>query len=184
MKKWSVIIGICLLMITMIMITNSYALFETDAVASKNIDIGKWNILLNQTDISLAKTINITDFAYSKTEHTEDNYFAPGRKLSFDINIDVSNTEVSVIYDIIVDDSALEDHPNIILKFYDEDTHEEITSNETTGVILLSDSSRIKHLKMILDWQDEALYDEEDTSLIGSTLEFGLQANFKQYIGE
>lgn len=184
MKKWFIILGICCFSLTMIMITNSYALFETDATGVKNVEIGKWNILLNETDISLARTLNITDFTYSETERTEDNYFAPGRELSFEVNIDVANTEVSVEYEIVVDDTALEEHPNIKFKFYDEDTHEEITSNEKTGVILLTDPSRVKHLKIILDWSDELQYDEEDTSLINKELEFSLHANFKQYLGE
>ena len=171
-------------MITTLMITNSYALFETDATGTKDIDIGKWNILLNETDISLARTLNITDFTYSESTHTEDNYFAPGREMSFEINIDVANTDVSVEYDINIDDSPLEDYPNILFKIYDADTEEEIESNEISGVIYLNDTSRAKHLKIILEWQDIDDYDESDTSLIGQELSFAIQANFKQYLGE
>ncbi|MBR1817572.1 MAG: hypothetical protein IJ772_01860 [Bacilli bacterium] len=183
MKKYIALIAMVFLAIVIILITDTYALFETNATGEKGIEIGAWNIKINDTDISLAKTLNITDFKYSDTPHTEDNYFAPGRDLSFPIHIDASNTEVSIEYAIDIDDSVLEEHPNIQFKFSDEDENREITSNHIEGVLLLNEQ-REKNLKIILDWNDITQYDEEDTSLIGHEFDFTIHANFKQYIGE
>ena len=184
MKKYVFLLGILCIAILMLFITDSYALFETDANGNKEIDIGKWEIILNETDISLARTLNITDFTFSNTSHTEDGYFAPGRTISFPIHIDVSNTEESVEYTIDIDDSALIEHPNIIFSFYDEDNDVELTSNHLEGVILLNNPSREKNLKINLEWNDELEYDEADTSMIGHDFDFTIHANFKQYIGE
>ena len=62
MKKYIALIAMVFLAIVILLITDTYALFETNATGEKGIEIGAWNIKINDTDISLAKTLNITYF--------------------------------------------------------------------------------------------------------------------------
>ena len=98
MKKKLYIIGLILLIITFIVIKNTYALFETNATADAGFQVGKWVIKLNNKDISLDKLITLDDFVFNNSSHTEEGYFAPGSSGEFEIDIDVSNSDVAVEY--------------------------------------------------------------------------------------
>ncbi len=100
------------------------------------------------------------------------------------MNIDASGCETSVQYSIVIDDSALEDYPNIHFKIIDLDTNVEMNESSTSGIMYLNDTNKTKNLKLVLEWDNEAEYDESDTSLIDQTLQFNVNANFKQYLGD
>lgn len=185
MKKTLWLLGIASLAITMLVLVDTYGLFETNGEASSTLDIGAWKIVLNGTDISLAETIALNDFTYSATEHTEDGYFAPGRSAEFNIVMDTHESEVSVEYELNIDDSILEDYPNIHFSIKDTDTNEVINSNTYSGIIDLNAQNRVKTLTIYLTWDNIEEYDETDTSLIDfASFEFLINANFKQYTGE
>lgn len=182
MKKIIWIVSIFVLLLTFLMIVNTYGLFETNAEATSDLTIGKWKIKVNGTDASLTEQITLNDFTYSTSQHTADGYFAPGRNAEFEIEIDTSECEVSVDYDFEINDSQIEDYPNIYFSIEDMDTGTQIISNSYSGVSLLNDASRVKTLKLYLNWVDDPQYDESDTSTIGKTLSFIIDANFRQRI--
>lgn len=180
MKKTIWIISIFLLLLTTIIIIDTYGLFETNAEATSELTIGKWKIKINGSDASLTEQITLNDFTYSANQHTADGYFAPGRNAEFEIEIDTSECDVSVDYDLLIDDSEIEDYPNIYFSIEDMDAGTQIISNSYSGVSLLNDASRVKTLKLYLNWVNNPQYDESDTSTIGSTLSFIIDADFKQ----
>ena len=165
------------------MIVDTYGLFETNASAESELTIGKWLIKINGSDASLSEQITLSDFTYSASQHTADGYFAPGRTAEFEIEIDTSECEVAVEYELDIDDSEIEDYPNIYFSIEDMDTGNQIISNNYQGVSLLNDASRVKTLKLYLNWVNNPLYDESDTSTIWTTLSFIIDADFKQYLG-
>ncbi len=182
MKKYFYVLGLAFLIITFITIKGTYSLFETNAEGEAEFQVGKWVIKLNNKDISLDKLITLDDFNVINSSHTEEGYFGPGSKAEYEIDIDVSESDVSVEYDIDIDDSSLDDYENIIIKIIDLDTNEEIISNKATGVVTLEDAVKTKKIKIMLDWQNLEEYDESDTSLIGKKLSFDIKVNFKQYL--
>ena len=131
MKKKLYLIGLIFLIITFIVIKSTYALFETNANADASFQVGKWVIKLNNRDISLDKLVTLDDFVFHNSEYTEDGYFAPGSTGEFELDIDVSESDVSVEYEISIDDSSLDDYPNIHFKIIDLDTGNEMISNNT-----------------------------------------------------
>jgi hypothetical protein len=184
MKKRIWLIVLISFLITVLSISSTFALFETNAGAESELDIGKWKILVNDNDISLAETITLNDFTYSTSSHTQDGYFAPVRSASFDVEIDTSQSDVSVIYELNIDDSALEDHPNISFNIVNLNTNQSINSTTYGGIIYLNDQDRTVTLRISLVWADVLANDPDDTALIGEELEFVINANFKQYLGE
>ena len=181
-KIWFIVI--IAVTLTIFSIVNTFALFETNGYSDTEMEIGKWKIYVNDVDISVANTITLDDFVYSASSHTDDGYFAPGRSATFEIEIDASESEVAIEYSLEIDDSAIEDHPNISFSITNLDTNQVINDTEYTGVINLNDSDRTINLSIALNWANNTLYDEDDTELIGEELEFLIQANFKQYLGE
>lgn len=176
------LISLILFVLTSYMITQTYALFETNGSADSQLEIGKWEIKINDHDISLDEKITLDDFIYVNGEHTQDNFFAPGSSLIFDIVIDASTTDVSVLYNLTIDDTAIQEHPNITFKIENIDTDEVIDGTDFEGIIRLNDEKRITTVRVTLNWENVLEYDEIDTDLIDGELEFDMNVNFEQYI--
>ena len=183
MKRKLIVVSLILLSITILQLTGTYALFETNAHGESNLEVGKWVIEVNGEDILETQEITLSDFTYSQSAHTEDDYFAPGRTATFDLVIDASESDVSVAYELDIDDSILDDHPNISFSITNTATNQVITGNTYSGVILLGDVSRELTLTIALNWSNQLAYDEADTSLIGEELAFTISAHFEQYTG-
>ena len=183
MRKKIWLIAIITLLITVFSIVSTYALFETNASGDSIMEIGKWKIYLNDVDISTANTITLNDFTFSGSNHIQNGYFAPGSSAIFDIEIDASESDVSIAYDLDIDDSALDDHPNIAFSITNMNTNQSINSNTYSGVIGVNDQNRVINLRISLVWSNNASYDENDSILIGDELEFLITADFEQYLG-
>lgn len=185
MKKTLWLLGLVSLIITMVVLVDTYGLFETNGSASSELSIGEWVILVNNTDISLSETINLNNFTYSTTTHTQDGYFAPGRTGEFNIVMDTTGADVSVEFEMEIDDSVLEDYPNISFSIRDTNTNTTVNSSTYSGVIYLTDANRVKTLTISLIWDDDPDYDESDTTLMNEAeFIFPIDINFKQYIPE
>lgn len=184
MKNRLIVIFLILLLLTSLVFMNTYALFQTDGVASSNLSVGRWIIKINDVDTMTSQNISLNNFVYDNSSHTQDGYFAPGSDAYFDVEIDASLTDVSVLYTIDVDDSDLEDHPNITFSIENLDTEEVVSNLPMVGVISLSDNNRTINLRVHLTWNDNITYDEADTLLIDGDLSFIITANFKQYLGQ
>ena len=178
------LIGIVALLVTLLVIADTYALFETNGNASKNLTIGRWNILVNNENVSQSRTITLNDFVYTNGVHTQNNYFAPGSSAYFDLVIDATGTQVSVAYELIIDNTEIADYPNIYFSITDMTTNETITSNTYSGLIPLSSANKTKILRITLIWENDPNYDDSDTSLIDGNLTFTIDADFMQYTGE
>ncbi len=179
-----ILIVIILLLITTLIIMDTYALFETDAESTAELTVGAWKIYINNNDLSVNETITLDDFSYTNGVHTESGYFAPGSSGVFDIIIDTSESDVSVAYDLVIDDSALDDHPNISFSIMNVTANQVLTSNEFSGVINLNDASRVVTLRVSISWANVLANDPDDSALIGGELEFPIEAHFIQYTGQ
>ena len=166
----------------MLITIETYALFETNAVTDKEIPVGEWEILVNSTNISTSRTVTINNFNYVNGSHTQSGYFAPGSTAYFDILIDASGTDVSVEYDLSIDDTPIEDYPNIYFSYYNVTTEDEVVDNDYSDIIGINDANRVIRVRVYIHWNNQASYDETDVELIGSSLEFTIDANFRQYI--
>ena len=184
MKKKLFLLAVLALIFTIFVITDTYGLFETNATSLNNLDIGLWQIYVNNVDVTTTETITLNDFTYSTSQHTANGYFAPGMDCFFDIIIDMSLTEVSVLYELEIDDSEIDDYQNIYFSILDVDTNQTLETNTYSGTSLISDNNRIKTLRIYLNWDDESEYDESDSSLINGELNFTISATFMQYLGE
>ena len=162
---------------------DTYALFETNGSADSELDVGKWKIMLNGNDVALTETVSINNFRYVNGSHTQNGYFAPGSNAYFDIIIDASQSDVSVQYDLSIDDSAIADYPNIYFSYYDLSTDDTVVDTDYSGIIRLSESNVPTTIRVYITWDNQTAYDELDTSLIDGELSFTINADFKQYIG-
>lgn len=178
------VLGLFALLVTTLVVVKTYALFETNGNANKELSIAAWTITLNDVDVTESRTITLNDFTYVNGTHTQANYFAPGSQAYFDLVIDATAAQVSVQYTLTIDDTEISEYPNIYFTITDVATNTQINNSEYTGVIPLNSQDRTRTLRINLVWDNASQYDASDTSLIGETLAFAVNANFKQYVGE
>ena len=69
-NKYVYLALIFLFLIGLLTVTNSYSLFETNATGDGEMDIGHWQIILNDVDVTYAETLTLDSFTYSTTSHT------------------------------------------------------------------------------------------------------------------
>ena len=83
MKKRLLLLECFFIILTLITITKTYGLFETNSQATSDIPIAKWVIKVDGKDLTLAKELNYNDFIITNNNHHDDGYFAPGTVASY-----------------------------------------------------------------------------------------------------
>lgn len=195
MKKTILIILVIItLIIAILTIVFTYAVFESEISGDVMVDKATWRILINNTDITNGtnKEFVIDKINVVGSNHTQAGKIAPGDSGNFNILIDPENTDVSIRYDVSLDFSNLE---NTKLKVESiEETEEGKTliktgENTYTGTILLSEIKQgIKNnITVTLKWEQDETTDEEDTqigSIENNKIQIPVNVKVTQYLGE
>lgn len=99
--------------ISLLLIQETYAKYQTTATGNTDISIARWNINVNNQDITSNSSItNTITPIFSGNENIKDGVIAPQSQGYFDIVIDTSNVDVSFRYNIstnVASDSAVTD---------------------------------------------------------------------------
>ena len=182
-----------------------YALYKEELQSQYSTLLGVWAIKVNETDISsggqdLEFTITDDQLQYIESEYIKAGKIAPGGKAYFDISIDPTNTDVSIIYEITVSSDELA-QANIDLyqveNYFQKDGEENKVTNETlhkdgnvyTSLIpigTINDGYK-NYIRLYFEWTNDETKNETDTVLgetDGQVLSVPVQINLKQYTGE
>ncbi len=106
LKKSLIILTIIMICVTIHRIVQTYALLETNKTGQLQPKIAKWNIELNETDITNGYTedIVIDNFQLSQNNNVLAGKIAPGINGAVDLSLDPKDTDVSIRYDITLED--------------------------------------------------------------------------------
>lgn len=176
----------------LLIILNSFGLFETEGIGVVNQSTGKWIIKINDVDITNEQNLkfSINNFIYEKNDKVADNKIAPNGSGYFDLIIDPTGTDVSVRYDISFDFSIADNIPSLKIDVINNDSDIIKTSdNNYTGVIKLSDIKKGKksNLRVKIMWENIEDNNEFD-SVIGtnenSKIIIPIKVKAIQYTGE
>lgn len=112
MKKLLTILVLIMLIISFFQITSMYALYKEQIQGEYNTLLGAWKIKVNETDITTSGqvetfTIANNQLGYLSSEYIQAGKIAPNGQGYFDIVIDPTNTDVSIIYEIDIDTDAI-----------------------------------------------------------------------------
>ena len=205
MKKLLTILLLIMLIISFFQITNMYALYKEQLQGDYANLLGVWAIKVNGVDISsgeknLKFTMTEDNLKYIESANVKDNKLAPGRQACFEIIIDPTNTDVSILYTLNIKLSEIDEAKMSLVKvenyFQKQDETEQIT-NETvyTGIeshkavipIAKINEKYINHVKLYFEWTNVEENNESD-SILGATesakISVPLEINLKQYTGE
>ena len=205
MKKLLTILVLIMLIISFFQIANMYALYKEELQGNYNTLLGVWAIKVNGVDISsggqkLTFTMTEDNLQYMESANVIDNKMAPGRQACFEIIIDPTNTDVSILYTLNIKLSEIAEAKMTLVRvenyFQKQDSTEQVT-NETvyTGeeshkaVIPIGkiNEQYMNHIKLYFEWTNVEANNESDSAL-GTTesakISVPLEINLKQYTGE
>jgi len=115
MKKFIMVATPFFLLLIVIGISVTYALFESSKKVDTNVDIAKWQVKINKNQIEgYNSTILIDKVNWSTSPYVKEGLAAPGLNGYFDIEIDPNMNDTSIRYDIKYDFSRLNSKQFII----------------------------------------------------------------------
>lgn len=190
-RKLTILIVLSFLFLIVFGSAYTFGLFHSEVNGDVNLDVAKWNIEVNDTNISngITDQFTINDIVYENevVGNVVDNKFAPGVKGTYTLEIDPTDTSVSIKYEIIVEDEKFKNE-NIKITSLTLEDGELIQKDENTyvGVILLSKKT-VHTIKINLEWINEEKNNAVD-SAIGTRenpdLEIPVTVIITQYLGE
>ena len=196
MRKKNIIsiIALVCVILTLIIIISTYAIFESNVNGQIVVEKAKWIIYVNNTNISsgINRNFVIDNAEIESNDRIEEGNIAPGLRGKFNIVIDPKDTDVSVRYDIKFDfffflktkikiDSIDEIENNGIFVKTAEDTY--------TGIITLDQikSGTINDIQVDFYWENDETKNEQDTEIgkiVNNKIEIPVEISVKQYLGE
>ena len=171
---------------------NTYSKYKTSASGESNVQIAKWNIVVNNETISTHdQAINTLSPYFLDNENIADGYIAPSAIGYFDIIIDASAVDVSFSYDITTSisvDSLVDD---LVIIGYSIDSGAIIdVVGEFTGIsetVSVAATNKIRNIRLYVKWEDENNATMDNVSDTMAALNSGfakvdVNLNFKQVI--
>ena len=204
MKKLLTILVLIMLIISFFQITSMYALYKDKLQGEYSTLLGAWEIKVNETDITTSgqtEIFTIDQLQYVESDYVEAGKIAPGSQAYFDIEIDPTNNDVSIVYTLELGSPAnatleLVSASNYFLKILEDETESKIENdldstieNTYTSVIPVNMITQgyKNYLRVYLKWVNKEENNEGDSTLAetdGAKLSVPVEINFKQYIGE
>ena len=122
------------------MIINTYALYKSQLEGTYNNSLGRWIIDVNGNEISSGTQIEEFDLTpeymkYVQSEYVADGKIAPGSQGYFELLIDASKTDVSILYEITLGSATknkTEDEPSAIAETVDDPGDENVEEDIET----------------------------------------------------
>ncbi|MEI3429886.1 MAG: hypothetical protein V8R72_01945 [Clostridia bacterium] len=194
-KNKKVLIIIVLLIIIFIIliyaILSTFATFRSEFTGDMKIDNATWKILVNSTDISsnAVKEFVIDDIEIDESQGVEPGKLAPGLKGNFNILINPTETDVSIMYEIKFDTTDI-NATNIRIDSVKEtmagNTLIKSDSNTYVGIISLDDikNNLTNNIQVTLFWCDDGNEDINIGSIPNHKINIPVQVKVSQYLGE
>lgn len=168
--KNKIIYVLCAIMIfaSICEITDTYGLFESNKTKLVDNPIASWNILINNSNLNQNKTFTINNFQIDENTTVKNGRIAPGTTGYFDIEIDPSDTDVSIRYDITFDCSKLPS--NLTVESIEETNGYTIVRTDAytySNIITLTNiKNGVKNnIRVHIKWQNVEEQNQNDTEI-------------------
>lgn len=168
--KNKIIYVLCAIMIfaSIYEITDTYGLFESNKTKLVDNPIASWNILINNSNLNQNKTFTINNFQIDENTTVKNGRIAPGTTGYFDIEIDPSDTGVSIRYDITFDCSKLPS--NLTVESIEETNGYTIVRTDAytySNIITLTNiKNGVKNnIRVHIKWQNVEEQNQNDTEI-------------------
>ena len=178
-RKITFLLALLALFYCVSLIQSTYAKYLSTADADTNITIARWNILVNNQDISQNSNFSeVLEPTFTGNENIKDGVIAPTATGYFDITLDGSTTDVSFSYDISLSEADDNTVTDLKITKYEIDGHSYTYNGPISGNILLNDQNRALTVRVYVEWVDQT-DDETMTNVDDTTAANGGVAKFK-----
>lgn len=179
-NKLKILLVLIVVTFTMSLVSNTYSRYVVDAASNLEIQFTKWQILINEIDITSNNTSELVLApALIDNPNIKTNTFAPTSEGYFDILINPSNVELSFDYTISLE-LLNENMPDLLISNYslitstttEDDTPvlNDIIDNQIVGSLNYSDEAfKPFTIRIYFKWYegiDEQMDDYQDTEVI------------------
>ena len=178
-RKITFLLALLALFYCVSLIQSTYAKYLSTADADTNITIARWNILVNNQDISQNSNFSeVLEPTFTGNENIKDGVIAPTAIGYFAITLDGSTTDVSFSYDISFSEADDNTVTDLKITKYEIDGHSYTYNGPISGNILLNDQNRALTVRVYVEWVDQT-DDETMTNVDDTTAANGGVAKFK-----
>lgn len=207
MKKLLTVLVLIMLIISLFQIANMYALYKDQLKGDYTSLLGVWKIKVNGVDISTGEdnakfTMTEDNLTYVDSDRVKSQKIAPGSQVYFDIAIDPTNTDVSILYTLNMKFDDITSAKMKLLKvenyFKKDGETEQITNTDVKTELDLHqhqaiipiakiNEKYINYLRVYFEWANVEANNETDSELgqiENAKISIPLEINFKQYTGE
>ncbi len=162
-KKYIFILITIIIILTSILIGNTVAKYITSASSNADMNIARWQVLVNNTDITSAASLNnVITPVFPGNENIASGVIAPTAEGYFDIIIDATNTDVSLKYEITTSDNEDSIVTDLVMSGYSIDGGErqEIIEDENGNFkvennILYNSQDKDITIRVYIKWNDD-----------------------------
>ena len=190
-KRISILLVMSILLVGILIVSYSYALYESNIKGKVDTHPANWNIKVNNTLISTGVTneFTIDSINYTQTDtNVRAGKFAPGIEGYYDLTIDPTDTEVSIKYTIEINDFENENLAVDHLSLLSGAGTLTQSGDNYVGIIPLN-STVTENIRIFLKWTDlntdEAnAKDSEMGTKENPDVDIPVSVHFIQYLGE
>lgn len=157
MKKLLPFLAFGSLLVTIGLVLDSYAIFETDVKVKTETPLADWQIKINGSNLNaVTNTFNINTVNWETSGYVLPGKASPGLSAFFEILIDPTGSQVSMQYEISLDFAALDNEMIQFVSIKDGSGTPltESTPGVYSGVILLADVllGNVETIRVDLNW--------------------------------
>lgn len=191
MKKYQMVLApFFFLVMILLIVVGSYALFESQRTNTSELTIAKWEIKVNDDMLSGSEsTFTVNNFTWSTSEYVKEGKAAPGLDGYFDILIDPNDADTSIKYDVTFDFSNLDEDQFEVTEIKEIDDKSIVRTGEYTysNIILLDDISdgETNTIRVYIEWINDENNNDKDSSLgtvLNTKILIPVTVNVTQYV--
>lgn len=187
-RKIKISIAVIALIICISQISQTYAKYLETKTGDTDFNIAKWQILVNDKDITEATTMSsLITPVYLENENVAKNVIAPGTEGYFDLDINAEKNQVSFQYNINATNSENSSVTDLKITGYQLNNSTLVNTNESEikGTINQSETNKKLTIRIYFKWLDgeqETMDNKEDTkaSVNGETAKLKVNLSFTQ----
>lgn len=156
-KKFRLLLALIALFICLSSIEKTYAKYITSASGNTDITISRWNIKLNDFDITNGSSFsNAIVPTFNGDEYTAAGIIAPSSEGTFDISIDGSETDTAYSLDFDIGISENSDVKDLVItKYTINDDPAEYTYNGNLISDFKLDDNKVITYHFFIKWNDD-----------------------------
>ena len=102
-KVRDIVVALIVLAIALFFIAGTYARYSSSATVNGTVQVAKWQVKLDDTDISTTTTTKNITFTVQSNTNVVDGKIAPAVTATAEVELDLTGTEVAVDFDATID---------------------------------------------------------------------------------